>query len=151
MEKMNDQKFVETLKAYLDNTQFPDGTHGGGEDTLTKSKKSEKETKSYLILDLQKIISSNNNWLKFLFGVIIALIIFIAVLIWRWQNNEKILFALLGGQGLSILFCLNHIIDLYKQKRTSEVLLHLFNSAQTAIERKKIIDDIVNFLTERKN
>ena len=145
---MQNKKLVETLQSYLDGTLGPQGTKGGGNNAIPENK---EDNNTFLILDLQRIIADNNNWMKYLFAILTAVIVFIAVLIWRWQSNYTILIALLGGQGLSILFCINRITALYNQKRTSEILLHLFNAAKTPGERKKIIQDIVDFLTKKSD
>ncbi len=59
-------------------------------------------------------------------------------------------FAILGGQGVSIAFCINRLGYFYKHKRASETLLYLYLAANSDKERDKIIDEIIALMKIKK-
>lgn len=99
-----------------------------------------------LQISLKNLISQNNKWLAVIYVILFLLIVFLSVILWKKMDDEKFFFAILSGQGLSILVCVNRISHLYKQKRATEILLHLYQASRSKLERQKLVDQIIIFL-----
>lgn len=149
------------LLTILENAQsnkFPFQPHGGPSKDISHDAGTEealnKERDIYVLTSLESRLKENSKWLAVLFVVLIGLVIFLSVLLWRKQDNLRFLFAILSGQGLSILFCVNRLSYLYTQKRNSEIFLYLYQTASPGEERKELLKEIIDYLKQsntRKN
>ncbi|HLY69175.1 MAG TPA: hypothetical protein VKR53_05570 [Puia sp.] len=130
------------------------GVHGGEAQTeaqkIASKEENQKFRENYILGEIKEMIMNNNRWLWILFGLLIALVIFLSILLWRKQDDKAFFFGILGGQGLSILTCINRLSYFYDQKRTSETFLYLYGTATPGAEREKILDEMIKFLTARK-
>lgn len=147
---MKQDNLITLLQQRKSNSLFIAPTLGGKgkpEDAdIIRKEQVEKGNDRIFLERLDILLRKNNKWLLVLFIVIIALMLFLGIIIWKWQANKDYLLGLLGGQGASIVFCINRLSFLYKKKRTSEILLYLYSSAQTPDEKSKIIDKMIEFL-----
>jgi hypothetical protein len=96
---------------------------------------------------LKSILDKNDRWLVVLFVVLILLTIFISVIIWEVRSQKGFVIALLGGgQGIGIAAIIGRLTTLYNKKRTSELLLFLYQAAGTEQEKQKTLGELISFL-----
>jgi hypothetical protein len=139
---------LEFLQDYKEGKLYTPPAHGGGGEIAFTE---DQHLKEIIFLDyLKEMIRNNNKWLAVLYAVLIALIVFLAVILWRKQDNQVYFFTLLTGQGLSLLLCVNRLSYFYKNKRSSEILLYLYLTAKTPEEKEKVVDEIIDFLKSKK-
>jgi hypothetical protein len=96
---------------------------------------------------LKSILDKNNRWLIALFIILILLTVFISVIIWDVRSQKGYVIALLGGgQGIGIAAIISRLTALYDKKRTSELLLFLYQAATTEKEKQKTLGELISFL-----
>jgi hypothetical protein len=153
---MKSNNLLVLLQDYKQGRLYIPPPHGGEGETITvenqKIAPEDQQLKEKIFVDyLQNLIHDNNRWLAVLYGVLIALIVFLAVILWRKQDNQVYFFTLLTGQGLSLLFCVNRLSYFYQNKRSSEILLYLYQTANTPQEKEKVVNEIIEFLKSKKS
>ena len=96
--------------------------------------------------NLSDFWSFNNKILVVIMVVLIAFIIFLGVLIWKFNNQTSMVVSLIAGESGGIYFAINRMHALYKESMAAKMLYQLLQNASTSDEKNKIIDSINDFI-----
>jgi hypothetical protein len=148
---MKRTNLLELLEDYQNGNLYTEGTHGGGKTkSVSESQAEDSEKSKLLVLELRSVIKNNADWLKYIYAILTALLVLLSIFLWRKQDDMTFFFAILGGQGATILFCINRLSYFYRQKRGSEILLHLYQTADSQQAKNKVLKEIIAFLKQNR-
>ena len=148
---MKRTNLLHLLEDFQNNNLYVEGTHGGGKaKTTTVAPVDDSAKDTLLVLELRNVIKNNADWLKYIYAILTAMLILLSIFLWRKQDDMTYFLSILGGQGVSILFCINRLSYFYRQKRGSEILLHLYQTADSKQAKNKVLNEIIAFLKAKK-
>jgi uncharacterized protein YneF (UPF0154 family) len=136
----------EILNAYKQGRQFKNAVKGGDGDGGQPSVEMQQ---AILKNRLDEFWRFTDKILIVIFIVLIAFVIFLGILIWRFYTQPAAVAALVAGQSGGIYFAIDQMHKLFKESITSRMLLTMLNTASDTGEKSKIIDAVVLFLNNK--
>lgn len=91
----------------------------------------------------------NNKLIMIFLIVILITFCLIIFLIMYYISDKNFVLALIGGEGLSIMFLIKTIHNFYKEKVFSDLLLYMIPQITNESEKKKFIELLKDFLKNK--
>lgn len=79
-------------------------------------------------------------------AVLIIIIVFLGVLIWKHNDNQTYVLALLGGQGAGVFLAVNLMLRLKREELFASIIVDLLPRATTSEDKDKLIDTLIQYL-----
>jgi membrane-anchored glycerophosphoryl diester phosphodiesterase (GDPDase) len=79
-------------------------------------------------------------------AVLIIIIVFLGVLIWKHNDNQTYVLALLGGQGAGVFLAVNMMLRLKREEFFASIIVDLLPKATTKEDKDKLIDTLIQYL-----
>ncbi|MEP5611373.1 MAG: hypothetical protein ABJP45_03955 [Cyclobacteriaceae bacterium] len=135
------------LDNYLNNKIVRNGIKGG---TESDDPVDQSDLKDNLFLSQLNTNSKfNNNLLITLTVLLVISFIGIWILVWSFRSNTATVFALIGGQGISVIVLLRFLLKIYKYKVFGDQISYVFPKIETQQDKEIYLKTLMEYLNSK--
>lgn len=117
-----------------------------GDETHADSISKQKLNDEIFISRLRSTRSSRFNLVVVIITVLLLIIVFLGVLIWKHNDNQAYVLALLGGESAGVFLAVNILLRLKREELFSSIIIDMVPKASTKEDKDKLIDTMMEYL-----